>query len=208
MKYQIILFTSIILGLSGCHQSAATTDTPTPPIQAASLPAEPVSQRNLLEDREALALAKSRLQALPSFAEKPVQVFGNVDFFDGIQPRIELSVQNPNQPNEIWFMRYQHGKWSEPIVEDVSDDTPISQISRHLTPLSEIHFVDVPVIAQHWRQKAKEVNAVWQEPYYVSFIWLPKLKKRFWHSAQIEAVGAQYYLSVNLDGNIWEWKKL
>ena len=74
MKYQIILFTSIILGLSGCHQSAATTDTPTPPIQAASLPAEPVSQRNLLEDREALALAKSRLQALPSFAEKPVQV--------------------------------------------------------------------------------------------------------------------------------------
>lgn len=208
----ILLFSIIVL--SGCHQVTANADSVAARAasnsvsQASSHAAAHIPQPNLLEDRTTLESAQASLQSLPIFAGKTIQVVGDVDFFDGIKPRIELSVQNPNQADQIWLMRFQHGKWSEPIIDELSEYTTAEQIAPHLTPLNQIHFVDVATIASLWRDKAKEVNAAWQEPYYVAFIWLPKLKKRFWHTAEIEAVGAQYYLSVDLNGNIWEWKKL
>lgn len=82
---------------------------------AASATVIPKPKQNLLEDREALSLAKTRLQAMPQFGGKPVQVFGNIDFFDGVRPRIELSVQSPDKADDIWILRYEHEQWLYPF---------------------------------------------------------------------------------------------
>ena len=37
---------------------------------------------------------------------------------------------------------------------------------------------------------------------------LPKQNKNFWHTATLEAVGKQYYLSCYVDGRVWEFKRL
>jgi len=36
---------------------------------------------------------------------------------------------------------------------------------------------------------------------------LPKQQKLMWHTAQIDADGARYYLSFHADGSVWEFKK-
>lgn len=210
--YKKILLISLLLNATACERFQANngrTIAKQENVVMASEATPPVVQpaKNLLEDRDALLKAKQQLQSLPQFAGKEIQVFGNIDFFDGVRPRIELSVQSPQQPDDIWQLSYRHGKWSAP-VKDEEEELNAQQITRYLTPLAEIHFEDVPTIAQMWKNKAIEVKAVWQEPYHVAFIWLPKLKKRFWHTAELDAVGAQYYLSVNTDGSIWEWKKI
>lgn len=207
MFNKIIYINILSIGLAACDafQANATVETASETAAASSAPVAP--KKNLLEDRDTLIAAQTHLQALPHFAGKPVQIFGNIDFYDGVQPRIELSVQSPINPDDIWLLKYEHGKWSSPMVDE-EEELNAAQIAPHLTPLSDIHFEDAIHAAQLWRTKAAEVNAVWQEPYHVAFIWMPKLKKRFWHTAEIDAVGAQYYLSLNLDGSIWEWKKL
>ena len=62
-------------------------------------------------------------------------------------------------------------------------------------------------IAQAWQQKAQSVNAVETQAYHVALIWLPKQQKLMWHTAQIDADGARYYLSFHADGSVWEFKK-
>lgn len=207
MLKKICLISSVLLCLSACDKFQANADNYTTASATNSPTVAPKPKRNLLEDREALSLAKTRLQAMPQFGGKPVQVFGNIDFFDGVRPRIELSVQSPDKADDIWILRYENEQWSPPTLDE-DEEIDRNKIAPHLTPLSEIHFEDVVYAAQLWRTKAKEVNAVWTEPYHVAFIWMPKLKRRFWHTAEMDAVGAQYYLSLNLDGTIWEWKKL
>jgi hypothetical protein len=51
------------------------------------------------------------------------------------------------------------------------------------------------------------VNAVETQAYHVALIWLPKQQKLMWHTAQIDADGARYYLSFHADGSVWEFKK-
>lgn len=211
MYQKTLIISILLLGLSACERFQANKDSriAKKEVVMASEAAAPVVQpaKNLLEDRETLLAAKNDLQALPIFAGKPVQVFGNIDFFDGVRPRIELAVQNPNDPDGILLLAYRQGKWSAPAVDE-EEELNAKQIAPQLTPLADIHFDDVVEAAHLWRKKAAEVNAVWQEPFHVAFIWMPKLKKRFWHTAEIDAVGAQYYLSMNIDGTIWEWKRI
>lgn len=207
--FKKILFINILLmSLTACERLQANRD-----VARASQASAPVAvkvvqpAKNLLLDRETLLAAQNGLQNMPAFAGKAVQVFGNIDFYDGVRPRIELAVQSPDNPDDIWLLTFEHGKWSKPTLDE-EEELKAAQIAKFLTPLADIHFEDVIHAANTWRTKAAEVRAVWQEPYHVGFIWMPKLKKRFWHTSEIDAVGAQYYLSLNLDGTIWEWKRI
>lgn len=203
-KLLLLALLPMLLNACGDTAQADTHDTP------ASATAQTVvaPRTNLLEDRTALQTAQTRLRELPLLAGKPIQVFGNIDFFDGVRPRIELSVENPQQSGKLLFLRYENNQWQNLGEDELPEEIPKAQFQRHLTPLEQIHFEDVVHVANTWREKAQATQAVIQDPYHVAFIWMPKLKKRFWHTAELEAVGAQYYLSVNLDGTVWEFKKL
>lgn len=161
--------------------------------------------KNLLDDAELLQKAKTDLQSLPEFHGKPLRVYNKVDFFNGTRPRIEVSLENPNMPNALVFYTFERGKWTQGEAEDVSH---IKNLPRHFVPLADVDFAQVPQIANIWRKKAAEVQAVEREPYHVAFIWLPARNKRFWHTATLEAVKKQFYLSVNLDGTVWEFNGL
>lgn len=208
MKYITFI---LCLGLS-CTLTACDNTQATPPPKSTTVPqkATPKPRKNLLQDAQALQAAQDALFRLPELKNHKIQVYGNVDFFNGIRPRIELSIQSPQNPKHIHSYRYENQKWQRVSTEtdELEENITLAQINKQLTPLEQIQFVNAIPVAQLWQQKGKEVKAVVQEPYHVAFVWLPKLKKRFWHTPEIEALGAQYYLSVNLDGTIWEWKKL
>lgn len=187
--------------LNGCNQSDAHTPIPA---QSAQAEAE-IVQGNFLENAEALQAAETALKNLPQFRGKDLMFFENIDFFSGVRPRIELDIQDPNRPGKIDHYLYEHGKWR---YTDTMRITPEVNIPANLTPLATVRFVDAATIAAKWAEKARSVNAVITEPYYVSFVLLEKQQKRFWHTATLEAVGKQYYLSFHLNGTVWEFKKL
>lgn len=189
------------LPTSPSHTENAPISTSTPKI---------TQKINLLDDVTTLADAQQKLLNLPRFQGKTIYVYNKIDFFDGVRPRIELSVQNPNpeQNQELIFLAFDIEKkqWVEGEAEDVRH---IKNLSRHFVSIQEIDFQQVKSIADIWRSKANEIQAAWREPYHVAFIWLPARNKRFWHTATLENMrGGQYYLSVNMDGSIWEWNHL
>lgn len=179
----------------------------TPNMVAASAPETPpqLPAKNLLQDVDLLQNAKTDLQNLPEFQGKKLRVYTKIDFFNGTRPRIELQLENPNMPNTLVFYTFEHGKWKQGEADDVSH---IKNLSRQFTPLDDIDFTQVAYVADVWQQKAKQVQAVEQTPYHVMFVWLPAKNKRFWHTPTLEAKGKQFYLSINLDGSIWEFKGL
>lgn len=159
----------------------------------------------LLTDAAALQQAQQSLAARAEFGGKSIRVFEKIHFFDGTFPRIELALQNPKQPETLLFYTYRNGQWQTSEAEDVSH---IKNWPRHLFALDSVRFADAADRAAQWRNHAAQVQAVERQPYYVAFVYLPKQNKRFWHTATLEAVGAQYYLSFHEDGSVWEFKAL
>lgn len=201
-----------------CLLSAACGQTARADEPAAAVQAEPTKQpetakqpetetvaAKLLTDAAALQQAQQSLAAHAEFGGNSVQVFEKIHFFDGTFPRIELAAQNPKQPETLLFYTYLNGQWQTSEAEDISR---IKRLSRHLFPLDSVHFADAAARAAQWQSHAAQVQAVEQQPYYVAFIYLPKQNQRFWHTATLEAVGAQYYLSFHEDGSVWEFKPL
>lgn len=203
----IALLAWLLNGQAFLLPEKAAAQTPTPSAVTASAPQETpkLPAKNVLQDVALLQQAKTDLQNLPEFYGKKLRVYNKIDFFNGTRPRIELQLENPNMPNTLVFYTFEHGKWTKGEADDVSH---IKNLSRQFTPLDDIDFTQVAQVAAIWVQKAKQVQAVEQNPYHVMFVWLPARNKRFWHTATLEAKGKQFYLSVNLDGSIWEFKGL
>lgn len=205
-KHIKLLPLCLLLLLAACGQNGAQVHAAAPPAAASEAGAPAYYRGNFLEDAAALQAAEAALKALPQFSGKAVNVFENVDFFGGVRPRIELDVQDPNEPEKIEHYIYEHGRWRTDGVLRIPPEG--LNIPKHLTPLSQLAFADTAKFADIWSQKARSVDAVVTEPYFVSWVLLEKERKRFWHTATIEAVGAQYYLSFHADGTVWEFKKL
>lgn len=195
------------LALSGCDQSAAADEMqPISTVSRAIQQPDPIIvQPNLLENHAELTRAKQLLQARPEFSGSSIHVFEKIHFFDGVRPRIELAVQNPAIASQLTFYTYENGVWTPSEAEDISH---IKNLNKHLVNLDEVDFLYVPMIAKLWRNQAQNTQAVINEPYYIAWVYLPKQQKRFWHTATIEAIGAQYYLSAHENGQIWEFKQL
>ncbi|MCS4534105.1 hypothetical protein [Neisseria montereyensis] len=198
--------------LNACSpsESQALAATPSvPAVQPASVAKPvPVYRGNFLKDAAALAKAEDDLKSLPRFHGKDLKFFDNIVFFSGPRPRIELDIQNTENPERIDHYVYWQGTWRRNDILRKPPPPEKLNIAEHLTPLSQVRFADVADVAKVWEQKARSVNAVVDDAYYVSFVYLRSQNKRFWHTATIEAVGTQYYLSLNADKTVWEFKKL
>lgn len=181
---------------------AASASTPVVPEQTQTQPEKP---QWILRDKQALRRAQQALSQLPELQGAPIQIYEQINFFDGTRPRIEIDLQDPKQPENILYYTYENGKWTPtPIGEDPQ---PNKNYARHLVPLAQTDFVQAADIAQAWQQKAQSVNAVETQAYHVALVWLPKQQKLMWHTAQIDADDARYYLSFHADGSVWEFKK-
>lgn len=187
-----------LFAATACNRSDART-------QTAPHAAEATAHTNFLEDAQALKAAQTALADLPPFRGKTPMFYENIDFFSGVRPRIEIDLQNPARPERIDHYRYENGRWH---YTDTPRLEPGTDIPAKLTPLATVNFADAAAIAARWSQKARTVDAVITEPYYISFVLLEKDRKRFWHTATIEAVGRQYYFSCHADGTVWEFKEL
>ncbi len=162
-------------------------------------------ENNLLLDKERLRDAQQQLLGRPELAQRPLYVLDKVDFFDGTHPRIELIVAHRSGKDvPLNIYTFENGTWhAEPIEQDYSDN----YIAKHQMQLDDTDWAQVADVARVWQEKAREVKAVETEPYYISLVWLPPQRKRFWHTATLEAVGKQYYLSLHENGTVWEWKR-
>ena len=212
MMKTALLCALLVLLPAGCNVSAETE-------QAASISAAsaaplgtgqpengnpPPKPANVLRSKETLRQAQAALAKLPELAGKPLNVYEKISFFNGTRPRIEIALEDPTKPHSVLQYLYENGRWQPDIAEDASAD---KQFARKLFPLSGIDFAQAADIAGQWQAKAESVNAVLSEPYAVSLVQLAPPRKLMWHTAQIDAVGARYYLSFHADGREWEFKK-
>ncbi len=188
----------LLLPVQGKSEEAAKM------FQAASSEQYRLPEGNVLEDENWLLHAGKSLGKRPEFAGKEVYVFEKIHFFNGVRPRIELAVLLPHNADRVQFYLYENGKWRDNGWEQAVSGS----LKGHTFALSKVDFRQVSDIAAKWRNKAKQLNAVETEPYYVAYVFLPKRKKYFWHTATLEAFGAQYYLSFHENGSVWEDKRL
>ena len=166
---------------------------------------QPETPQWILRNKAVLRAAQQALTQLPELQGAPIQIYEQINFFDGTRPRIEIDLQDPKQPENVLYYTYENGKWMPTPVG--TDPTPNKNYARHLVPLAQTDFAQAADIAQAWQQKAQSVNAVETQAYHVALVWLPKQQKLMWHTAQIDADGARYYLSFHADGSVWEFKK-
>ena len=181
---------------------AASASTPVVLEQAQTQPEMP---QWILRNKAALRAAQQALTQLPELQGAPIQIYEQINFFDGTRPRIEIDLQDPKQPENILYYTYENGKWTP--TPGGTDPEPNKNPAGHLVPLAQTDFAQAADIAQAWQQKAQSVNAVETQAYHVALVWLPKQQKLMWHTAQIDADGARYYLSFHADGSVWEFKK-
>lgn len=181
---------------------AASASTPVVLEQAQTQPEMP---QWILRNKAALRAAQQALTQLPELQGAPIQIYEQINFFDGTRPRIEIDLQDPKQPENILYYTYENGKWTPTPVG--TDPEPNKNPAGHLVPLAQTDFAQAADIAQAWQQKAQSVNAVETQAYHVALVWLPKQQKLMWHTAQIDADDARYYLSFHADGSVWEFKK-
>ena len=167
---------------------------------------QPETPQWILRDKTALRAAQQALTQLPELQGAPIQIYEQINFFDGTRPRIEIDLQDPKQPENILYYTYENGKWSPTPISEAPKPSG-KNFARHLVPLTKIDFAQAADIAQAWQQKAQSVNAVETQAYHVALIWLPKQQKLMWHTAQIDTNGARYYLSFHADGSVWEFKE-
>ena len=181
---------------------AASASTPVVLEQAQTQPEMP---QWILRNKAVLRAAQQALTQLPELQGAPIQIYEQINFFDGTRPRIEIDLQDPKQPENILYYTYENGKWTPTPVG--TDPEPNKNPAGHLVPLAQTDFAQAADIAQAWQQKAQSVNAVETQAYHVALVWLPKQQKLMWHTAQIDADDARYYLSFHADGSVWEFKK-
>ena len=181
---------------------AASASTPVVLKQAQTQPETP---QWILRNKAVLRAAQQALTQLPELQGAPIQIYEQINFFDGTRPRIEIDLQDPKQPENILYYTYENGKWTPP--PGGTDPEPNKNPAGHLVPLAQTDFAQAADIAQAWQQKAQSVNAVETQAYHVALVWLPKQQKLMWHTAQIDADDARYYLSFHADGSVWEFKK-
>ena len=167
---------------------------------------QPETPKWILRDKQALSAAQQALTQLPELQGAPIQIYEQINFFDGTRPRIEIDLQDPKQPENILYYTYENGKWSPTPISEAPKPSG-KNFARHLVPLAKIDFAQAADIAQAWQQKAQSVNAVETQAYHVALIWLPKQQKLMWHTAQIDTNSARYYLSFHADGSVWEFKE-
>ena len=181
---------------------AASASTPVVLKQAQTQPETP---QWILRNKAVLRAAQQALTQLPELQGAPIQIYEQINFFDGTRPRIEIDLQDPKQPENVLYYTYENGKWTP--TPGGTDPEPNKNPAGHLVPLAQTDFAQAADIAQAWQQKAQSVNAVETQAYHVALVWLPKQQKLMWHTAQIDADDARYYLSFHADGSVWEFKK-
>lgn len=200
------LFGLCVWILSGCYAEADSSEQITAAsVVISSTPAivQQIQPQWVLRDKAVLKQAQQSLHQLPNLRDKTILVYDKIHFFDGTRPRIELSIQDPNNPEQLLFYTYENGTWSVSIVEET-----IKNLNQKVINLDQIDFSQAADIAKTWAHKAQEVQAVETTPYYVAWVYLPKQSKIFWHTPTLEAVGKQYYLSCHQNGEIWEFKRI
>lgn len=212
------LLTASVFALTACGggEKAAEPSKPAAPAAEAkpakteAAPAAPVANKLYFEDAAALRQAQDSLKALPQFAGKPLKVFQNIEFYENAPvSRIEVNVQDPNKPENIdhYTYKFAEGKWSEPSPVKISGD---GDMSANLTELDKIDFAVLadkvlPLLKQKVQEEKLE-NIKKMPPEHVSFIfWVPN-QSRYWQT-NIQTDRASYWLTVNTDGSLKEFRK-
>lgn len=201
-----LLCISAALGLAACggkneaQAPASSQSGSEAPAQAEA----PATAGNLLQDAQALQAAEDALKALPQFGGKALNVFQNVKFYGSSRPRIEIDIQDPNNPENIDHYTYENGQWSEPQPVKISGG---GDMAHNVTPLDQIKFATVAEIAKVWHEKAVEVQAKETEADYIYFSLFVPAQKRSWNTGNIETDRAEYSLTFDQDGKLVNFEK-
>ena len=100
---------------------AASASTPVVLEQAQTQPETP---QWILRNKAVLRAAQQALTQLPELQGAPIQIYEQINFFDGTRPRIEIDLQDPKQPENILYYTYENGKWAPAPTPPPTKTTP------------------------------------------------------------------------------------
>jgi len=150
---------------------------------------------NFLQDTTALREAKEALYNLPQFAGKKVWLYRDIHFYEN--GRVNLKLQNPENPEYVDEYRYADAVWSEP--------TPV-QMSAHMNTkdkridLDKIRFETVATIVHNYKEKAQGVEGAKPLTHVYGIVW--DSSQLMWYPRNINGSRKRYGIEFTLDGQV------
>ena len=164
---------------------------------------------NLLADPDALAAAQAELENLPKFKGKQIQIFQTVHFSTD---NIRLSLQDPENPENIDQYTFREGAWAEPAPVRITGD---GNMADNVHPLKK-DFLTIPAkIYKTWNEKAREVGAPEGDPTQafggglssISYVFNIVNGSLSWSVSDIENERNVYDISFDLNGDLKNFAK-
>lgn len=203
MRLQKILIITALTGCMSCqqitdsfnntfHGTSKTADQKNK--TAGSTPSSSERKEGMIANASLLASAETALHNLPAFSGKEIILYESVGFYD--DGRIEVKVQNLDNPKYIDSYSFQDDKWEGPTPVQISvhDDIP-----SRLMKLSQIHFSTAATVYNNYKQKADSVLGA--EP--TNYVYAIIDKGTFsWYPRTVSGSRERFSISFTKDGAI------
>ncbi len=214
MKQLLLIFTLLIFVYS-CKSDkpkddTATTDeqgmvdnVDTPDQDQMEASDTEVEVENAYADPEYMANAEKQLRNMDKFKGKDIKVFqGYNTYGDG---RINISLQDPDKPENIDEYNYEKGKWLEPQPMQISGD---GDMSANVFSLSKAPFSSLPIAYKLWNEKANSLeDKVTNTCDFIAVqLWVPTQELRMITST-MQTDRSTYNFVANLDGTMKSFEK-
>lgn len=155
----------------------------------------PVVRLAFLRDTIALRKAKTSLYNLPQFAGKKIRLYRDIHFYQN--GRINLKLQNPENPEYVDEYSYQDTVWSEPKPVQISSRM---RPKDKLMDLDKIRFETVATIVHHYNEKAQGIEGAESLTHVYGIIW--DRGQLMWYPRSINGSRKRYGIEFTLDGQV------
>lgn len=155
---------------------------------------QPDEDKGFLGNAARLSAAENALRRLPAFAGKDIYLYEGVHFYD--DGRINMKVQNPDNPAYVDAYSFNKGSWQEPqpVQLSVHDD-----IASRLVKLDDLHFSSVATLCRNFSMKADSILGA--AP--LSHVYAILRKNTYtWYPQSISGSRERYFISFTKEGEV------
>lgn len=227
MKLQKILGIAVVMGCMSCHEiiesvndtfhgtrkendkrndsddASVTTRQNTTTItvssssssSSSSLP--PNESKGFFSKASRLTAAENALRRLPAFAGRDIYLYEAIHFYD--DGRINMKVQNPDNPAYVDAYSFDKGSWQEPQPVQLSVH---DEIASRLVKLDDLHFSSVETVYRNYRMKADSIPGA--AP--LSHVYAILRKNTYtWYPQSISGSRERYFISFTKEGEVQDF---
>lgn len=209
--YRMIFCASVVAFLfAGCNQiSQSFKDTFKQPAQGEKqgtsrmmkrMMNEVLTKENYLDNAGYLRGVKQKLEDLPKFKGKSLQVYSDIHFYD--DGRVMLSLRDPDILENVDSYTFRDGEWQEPEPVQVSSRVDLDQ---QVLSLDSIDFGTVTKLYNYLSKESEKIDGA-EDVNHIYLIIRPTLIDNQWYSS-VQGARGTYSLRAMLSGEIIKFER-